>query len=114
MLPAGGTGKRETACRYDSVGHQEAALKSQVSDRERCWPRGGFDDNAYVEEGAEIGESRPTTLPRRHLVELRQGGIEVVPSVTARVVRDCLRLVSAWIIEAGGMNGEQIRHRRKR
>ena len=56
----------------------------------------------------------PEILPRRHLVELRQGGIEVVPSVTARAVRHRLRLVSAWIIEAGGMNGEQIRHRRKR
>src|SRR3979409_52949 len=36
------------------------------------------------------------------------------PKHNRGAVRHRLRLVSAWIIEAGGMNGEQIRHRRKR
>src|SRR6266849_10862406 len=54
------------------------------------------------------------TSHRRHLVEYRQGRIEVIPGVTAHAVRHHLRLVSAWIVKACGVHGEQIRHRRKR
>jgi hypothetical protein len=51
---------------------------------------------------------------RRHLVEFRQGWIDVVPRVTAHAVRHHLRLVSAWIVKARSAHGEKIRHSRKR
>src|SRR5712664_2603679 len=54
------------------------------------------------------------TSHRRHLVEYRQRRIEAIPGVTAHAVRHHLRLVSAWIVKACGMHGEQIRHGRKR
>src|SRR6266540_2005717 len=51
--------------------------------------------------------------PRRHLVEFRQGRIDMVPGVTAHAVRHHLRLVPAGIVEARGVHGEQVRHGRE-
>src|SRR5882724_11163428 len=51
-----------------------------------------------------------STSPRRHLVEFRQGRIEMVPGVTAHVVRHHLRPVSTWIVQARGVHGKKIRH----
>src|SRR5438105_8737253 len=58
----------------------------------------------------------PSALPRhrRHLVEFRQGWIDVVPRVTAHAVCHHLRLVSTWIVKARGVHRENIRHGRER
>ena len=50
---------------------------------------------------------------RRHLLEFRHGRIEPVPGMTVHRVRHHLRLVSAWIVEARGLNGEETRHGRE-
>ena len=50
---------------------------------------------------------------RRHLLEFRHGRIEPVPGMTAHRVRHHLRLVSAWIVEARSVNGEEVRHGRE-
>ena len=57
---------------------------------------------------------RPGCLShRRHLLEFRQGRIEVIPGVAAHGVRHRLRIVPDGIVEACGVHGKQVRHRRK-
>lgn len=51
---------------------------------------------------------------RRHPVEFRQGWIDVVPGVTAYTVRHRLRPVSAGVVKASRVYGEQVRHGRER
>ncbi len=51
---------------------------------------------------------------RRHLVESWQGWIEVVPGLTPHRVGNRLRLVSAGVVEARCVDGEDIGHGRKR
>src|ERR1700726_1839768 len=57
--------------------------------------------------------TRDLASHRRHLLEFRRGRIEPVPGMTAHRIRHHLRLVSAWIVEARGVNGEEVRHGRE-
>src|SRR6266568_699830 len=50
---------------------------------------------------------------RGHSIEGGQGRIDAVPRLAAHAIRHHLRLVSARLIEARGMHGEQIWHCRK-
>jgi hypothetical protein len=52
-------------------------------------------------------------LASRHLLEFRHDRIEPIPGMTAHRVRHHLRLVSAWIVEARGVNGEEVRRGRE-
>lgn len=82
-------------------------------------PRGGLehsrdqDDHTSSDRngGADAGSHNSR---RRHLRELRQGWIEMVPGIAAQAIRHPLRLESAWIVKARRMHGEKIGHGRER
>ncbi len=60
-----------------------------------------------------VGESRRLRSSRRHLVECRQFGVEVVPRQGAHAIGHHLRLVAARVVQACRVDGEDLRHGRK-
>ena len=66
--------------------------------------------DAPAESSSGSAGAAAIPLHRRHLVEGRQGGIEAVPGMTAQMIGHRLRLVAGRIVEAGGVDGEEIRH----
>ncbi len=67
----------------------------------------------FFERAGVSGSDTVKKLRCRHLVEFRQGRIDVVPSVTAHAVRHELRSVTAGVVKARGVDGEPIGPGRK-
>ena len=59
--------------------------------------------------GCQITIDEPGGISRRrHLVEFRQGWVEMIPCLAAGAPGDHLRPVSAWIVQAAGTHDEIV------